>query len=202
MFGYDWPRFHAMVNDFPAALLVVSVLFDLAGAVMKRESFRTVGLWTLVTGVLGTGAAVIAGLQAEKVVQHSDEAHEIMERHETLGLIVLGLFAALALWRVLRRGVWRPKEVPLALAAGLVGLFLLVRTAQLGGTLVFDHALGIPTARLHTVEVQRGAEAHEHGAGMDESHEMRQHADSTAHVRTDSIARKPAHRDSTKRSHN
>ena len=202
MLGYDWPRVHAMVNDFPAALLVVSVLFDLAGALTKRESFRTVGLWTLITGVLGTGVAVIAGLQAEKIVQHSDEAHEIMERHETLGLIVLGLFTALALWRVMRRGVWRPREVPVALAAGLVGLFLLVRTGQLGGALVFDHALGIPTARLHTVEVQRGAEAHEHGAGMDESHEMRKTADSAAHGRADSVARKPARPDSTRRGHN
>ena len=181
MFGYDWPRLHAALNDFPAALLVVSVLFDLAGAVLKRETFRTVGLWTLITGVLGTGAAVIAGLQAGDVVQHSDEAHAIMEQHETFAYIVLGLFAALAIWRVLRRGVWRPKEAPFALAAGLIGLVLLVRTAQLGGALVFDHALGIPTARLHVVEDQRGAETHQHNEATEAQHEMREHADSIAH---------------------
>ena len=31
MFGYDWPRLHAALNDLPAALLLVAVLFDLAG---------------------------------------------------------------------------------------------------------------------------------------------------------------------------
>jgi len=30
MFGYDWPRFHAAVNDLPAALLFVTVLFTAA----------------------------------------------------------------------------------------------------------------------------------------------------------------------------
>ena len=29
MFGYDWPRLHAALNDLPAALLLVAVLFDL-----------------------------------------------------------------------------------------------------------------------------------------------------------------------------
>ena len=31
MLGYDWPRLHAALNDLPAALLLVAVLFDLAG---------------------------------------------------------------------------------------------------------------------------------------------------------------------------
>lgn len=182
MLGYDWPRLHAALNDFPAALLVVSVLFDIAGAVMKRETFRAVGLWTLITGVLGTGAAVIAGLQAEDVIDHSDRAHEIMEQHQTLGLIVLGLFGALALWRVLRRGAWRPREQPFALAAGVIGLVLLVRTAQMGGTLVFDHALGLPTARLHTIEDQRGAESHEHDDVADTSKAAETDHDSVPHT--------------------
>ena len=29
MLGYDWPRLHAALNDLPAALLLVAVLFDL-----------------------------------------------------------------------------------------------------------------------------------------------------------------------------
>jgi uncharacterized membrane protein len=182
MLGYDWPRLHAALNDFPAALLLVSVLFDAAGAVTKRESLRVVGFWTLVTGVLGTGAAVIAGLQAEDVIEHSDEAHAIMEQHETLGFMVLGVFGVLALWRVLRRGVWRPKEQPFALAAGLVGLVLLVRTAQIGGTLVFDHALGISNARMHSIEEQRGAEAHEHEGAADSSKAMDMNHDSVPHT--------------------
>ena len=49
MFGYDWPRLHAALNDLPAALLLVAVMFDILAAVTKRASFRTVGFWTTIT---------------------------------------------------------------------------------------------------------------------------------------------------------
>lgn len=170
MFGYDWPRLHAAVNDFPATLLLVSVLFDIAGTVLKRETLKTVGFWTLLTGVTGTAAAVGAGLLTEDVIDHSDPAHALMERHEAFGLAVLAVFAVLAVWRLARRGTWRPRELPFALAVGVVGVALMVYTANLGGQLVFDHALGIPTARLGAVVTERGGEAHEHAPG--EEHDM------------------------------
>src|SRR5438552_1710570 len=37
MLGYDWPRFHAAVNDLPAALLFVTVLFDLGARARENE---------------------------------------------------------------------------------------------------------------------------------------------------------------------
>ena len=37
MFGYDWPRLHAALNDLPAALLIGAVLFDLLAAATRRE---------------------------------------------------------------------------------------------------------------------------------------------------------------------
>jgi len=36
MLGYDAPRWHALLNDLPAALLVVAVFFDLAANTGKR----------------------------------------------------------------------------------------------------------------------------------------------------------------------
>src|SRR2546430_17700434 len=47
MFGYDWPRFHAAVNDLPTALLLVTVLFDLGAWITKRDSLKSAALWTL-----------------------------------------------------------------------------------------------------------------------------------------------------------
>ncbi len=184
MFGYDWPRFHAAVNDLPTALLLVSVLFDLVGVIRKREDLRTVGFWTLMVGVVGTGAAVVAGLKAAGAAQHSDEAHAVMEQHQTMGLILLGIFAALALWRLARRRVQSPAEQTVASVVGLIGLAVMIRTAQLGGSLMFEHALGIPSTRLHTIEGQRESEEHEHG-GEPMSHRMTR-PDSVAHARSDS----------------
>ncbi len=160
--GYDWPRLHAAVNDLPPALLPVSVLFDLLGIWLKRESLRAAAFWTLIAGVLGTGAAIVAGLEAEDVVQHSEAAHTIMGTHETLAFIVLAIFGVLAVWRIVRRGVWTEKEQPVALTAGVIGVAILLYTAKLGGQLMFDHAVGIPTARLEQIPAERAG--HEHGA--------------------------------------
>jgi uncharacterized membrane protein len=101
--GYDAPRLHAALNDLPPALLPLSVLFDLLGIFFKRDSLKAAAFWTLVFGVLGTGAAIVAGLFAEDAVAHSDQAHAIMETHKTLAFIVLGIFGVLAIWRIMRR---------------------------------------------------------------------------------------------------
>src|SRR5213080_2694517 len=83
MFGYDWPRFHAAVNDLPAALLLVTVLFDLGAWLTKRESLKATALWTLWAGVIGGWVAVLAGEQAEDAIEHGEAIHELMETHET-----------------------------------------------------------------------------------------------------------------------
>src|SRR2546429_317243 len=61
MLGYVWPRFHAAVNDLPAALLFVTVLFDLGAWVTKRDSLKSAAVWTLWAGVIGGWVAVLAG---------------------------------------------------------------------------------------------------------------------------------------------
>lgn len=161
VFGYDAPRIHAALNDLPPALLPISVLFDLLGIFFKRESLKAAAFWTLVVGVLGTGAAIVSGLVAEDAVQHSEQAHAIMETHETLALIVAGIFALLAVWRIARRGVWSEKEQPIALTAGVIGVAILVYAASLGGKLVFDHGLGIKTDRLPAIVTERVGHQHD-----------------------------------------
>jgi uncharacterized membrane protein len=169
MFGYDWPELHAALNDLPAVLLLMSVVFDLLAALIRRESLRAVGFWTLMVGVVGTGAAVGAGLMAEERIDHSDRAHAIMETHETLAIIVLVLFGLLALWRLARRGVWGAREQPIALTAGVIGVALMVYTAKLGGDLVFDHALGVRTDSLRAIVEERTG-GHSHAGGEDHEH--------------------------------
>jgi len=166
IFGYDWPRLHAVVNDLPPALLPLSVLFDLLGIAFKRESLKAAAFWTLVAGVVGTAAAIVAGLMAEEVVQHSEQAHVIMETHETLAFIVLTIFGLLAVWRIARRGVWSEREQPVALTAGVIGVLILLYTAMLGGKLMFDHAVGIPTVRLEQIPAERAGHEHDEDSGM------------------------------------
>src|SRR6266850_5929160 len=103
MLGYDAPRWHAVLNDFPAALLVVAVLFDLAAAVGKRESLKWAGAWTLWAGVLGGWAAVVSGKLAEKSIDHGEAIHELMEQHERQALVTMGIFTVILAWKMYRR---------------------------------------------------------------------------------------------------
>ena len=174
MFGYDWPRLHAALNDLPTALLVTAVLFQLLALATRREAFRQVSFWTLIIGALGGVAAVLSGLQAEEHIAHGDAVHRVMETHEKLAFVTLGIFAVLALWRLLREQRMGTRERALALAAMLAGAGVLIATASYGGRLVFDHAAGIPTDVL-TAETRSRSEGHHHDAGEEHDEDGHSH---------------------------
>jgi uncharacterized membrane protein len=161
MFGYDWPRLHAALNDLPTALLVAAVLFDLLASITHRVVFRQVAFWTLMVGVLGAGAAVVSGLQAEDHIGHGEAVHQLMGTHEDLALITLGVFAVLALWRIAREKRMASTERAVVVALSVGGLALVVATGVYGGKLVFEHAAGIPSPVLE-VELHERAEGHHH----------------------------------------
>ena len=166
MFGYDWPRLHAAMNDLPAALLVVAVIFELLALATRRESFRQASFWTLMVGALGGIAAVLSGLQAEEEIAHGDAVHRVMETHELLAFVTLGVFGVLAAWRLWRERRMGTAERAVALAFSLAGVGVLIATANYGGRLVFDHAAGIPTEVLISEQRNR-TEGHEHAPGED-----------------------------------
>src|SRR2546423_9399701 len=164
MFGYDWPRFHAAVNDLPAALLLVTVLFDLGAWLTKRESLKAAALWTLWAGVIGGWVAVIAGLQAEDVIQHGEAIHELMETHETLALTTMSIFTVVLAWKLFRRArLTPPEELGLRLL-GVAGLVTVVWTGAIGGKLGFEHSAGGPT-QVMEAGIEKPAGGHPHEAG-------------------------------------
>jgi uncharacterized membrane protein len=161
MFGYDWTRLHAALNDLPAALLLVAALFELLALATRKETFRQVSFWTLIVGAVGGVAAVLSGLQAEGNIAHGEAVHRVMETHERLAFVTLGIFSVLAVWRIWRERRMGTTERALALALALGGAGVLIATAQYGGRLVFDHAAGIPSEVL-TSEIRERAEDHQH----------------------------------------
>src|ERR687898_3434671 len=167
MLGYDWPRLHAALNALPIALLLAATLFDVLALATRRESFRLISFWTLVLGAVGGAAAVISGLQAEEYISHGDAVHRVMETHETLGLITLGTFGLLALWRILRERRMGSGERSMSIILTLAGAGVLFATAVYGGRLVFEHAAGIPTTVLEGELRERGTD-HYHDAGEEQ----------------------------------
>ena len=173
MLGYDWPRFHAAVNDLPAALLFVTVLFDLGAWITKRDSLKAAAVWTLWAGVIGGWVAVLAGLKAEKAIEHGEAIHDLMETHETLALTTMGIFTAVLVWKLYRRSKLTGAEESVLRVLSVAGLVTVVWTGVLGGKLVFEHAAGIPNVMMQ-VEMENREAGHQHEAGEAEEHE---HAD-------------------------
>jgi uncharacterized membrane protein len=169
MFGYGWPRWHAALNDLPAALLLVTVLFDLGAAFTRRESLRAAALWTLWAGVIGGWAAVLAGLKAADALEHGEAIHELMEQHERQALVTMGIFTAVLLWKLWRRAGRRPVEEWVLRALSIVGVVGLFYVGSIGGRLVFEHAAGIPNATLQA-ELENREAGHHHEAGEADEH--------------------------------
>jgi uncharacterized membrane protein len=176
MFGYDWPRFHAAVNDFPAALLLVTVLFDIGAWVTKRESLKAAAVWTLWAGVIGGWVAVLAGLKAEDAIEHGEAIHDLMETHETLALTTMGIFTVVLAWKLYRRSKLTGAEEVGLRVLSLAGLVTVVWTGVIGGKLVFEHAAGIPNVMMQT-EMENREAGHHHEAGEAEEHEHAAPAD-------------------------
>jgi uncharacterized membrane protein len=164
MFGYDLPRLHAAVNDLPVALLIAAVLFDVVGWAMKRESLVWAGIWTLWAGVIGGWAAVIVGLLAEDTIDHGEAIHDLMQTHQTLAIATMIVFTGVLAWKMWRRFQLRRGEDALLKLVAAAGLVLLVRTGTVGGTLMFDHAAGMPTAKIQA-EIENRVGTHVHAPG-------------------------------------
>jgi uncharacterized membrane protein len=170
-------EWHAAINDLAPALLLASVIFDLLGSVTGRDSLKAAGFWTLVGGAIGAVAAAASGLIAEDTIEHGEAVHRVMETHEVLALSVTGLFVLLAAWRIWRRGNLGPVERPPYLVAATVGALGVIWVAHLGGTIVFRHGGGVPSAVMEEALRERTGE-HEHGPG--EEHEHAEPADTAA----------------------
>jgi uncharacterized membrane protein len=174
MFVYDAPRWHAVLNDLPAALLTVAVLFDLAAAASKRESLIWAGIWTLWAGVIGGWAAVIAGKLAEASIDHGEAIHAIMESHERIALMTMSLFTIVLIWKMVRRFQLPAQELALTRALSVVGIVGLFWTGILGGRMMFHHAAGIPTKTLEA-EIRNREAGHAHDGDADST--TRTHVD-------------------------
>ena len=144
---------HPLVIHLPLIAFVMSVGFDLLDAWSAQPRFRQAATLLWWAAVAGAAAAIATGLVAYGRVDHSDLAHVAMTLHRNVALATVTLLLGAAVWR------WRhPRSRPAAVLA-LGGLAALAWTGDLGATLVFRHALGVPTTRLTEVLHEREGEA-------------------------------------------
>jgi uncharacterized membrane protein len=184
IFGFDMPRLHAILNDLPAALLSIAVLFDFAAWGWKRESLRWAALWTLWAGVIGGWAAVIAGLLAADVIEHGEAIHALMKTHRTLALVTMAVFTVILGFKLVRRFALTPAEEAILRLLSVAGFALLLWTGDVGGDMMFEHAAGIPAATMEA-EMRDRAAGHHHDGDADHDEDEAAPADTTKAAHAD-----------------
>ena len=130
---------HPLLVHFPIAFLSLFVAIDLIGTATKKFELRNFAGGLLYLGTVFASFTVWAGMYAAETVPHAHNVHDIMERHEQLGISILALSLALTTWR-LRRPVegWGIYNLLTVILAGV-----LIAGADLGGLMVYKYGVAV-----------------------------------------------------------
>jgi uncharacterized membrane protein len=96
---------HPLFVHYPIAFFTAFFLLDCIGAIAKKAQWRYVASWLLYLGTVAAIFTVVAGLFAADSVEHGEDVHELMERHEHIGIAVLSLSLFLSAWPQLATGL-------------------------------------------------------------------------------------------------
>ena len=132
---------HPSVVHFPLTLLPLAVLADALGKLTGRQRLNDMGRALMPIGAASAALAGGAGLLAQGTANATGEAKNMLMKHRTINMGLVGLMGTLAFKR-------RKMEQPSAgyLLAGLGGLALMSYTAYLGGRMVYEHGVGVKPA--------------------------------------------------------
>jgi uncharacterized membrane protein len=134
---------HPMLVHFPIAFLSSFVLLDVFATLANKPQWRKFATCFLYCGTVMAMFTVMAGFVAANSVEHSEKVHEIMERHEAFGIMVLSLATILSIWR-LRCGDQLKGDMNTLhlIIATMLGLCLALG-ADLGGLMVYKYGVAV-----------------------------------------------------------
>jgi uncharacterized membrane protein len=133
---------HPLVVHFPIAFLVGAALFYFLSSIFRNQTFATAAFLLLILGTLAAGAAVGTGLYAEEGVMVSRSVREhLLELHETLMLVTLGLSIVLSIWTLIAHP-FPQKRRWIFLMLFLVLLGVMTVGADYGARMVYDYNAG------------------------------------------------------------
>lgn len=144
----EWmPNIHPLIIHFPIVLLLLAVLLHLTALIIWTLPWlRTITLSVSIMGFLTLIVTYLSGRQAADFVSIPTVAINTLSKHADLALWTLIYFGVLT---VLHLGikflkVYDRKSISIVLfVLGSLGLVLIVRTADLGGQLVYKYGVGV-----------------------------------------------------------
>jgi uncharacterized membrane protein len=147
--------FHPQITHGPIVLIIVGLLFEVAGRALDRDWWRKAAFAMLILGVVGAYLAVQSGEGASEVVEKQGVPEHTVDAHGDLGKLALwfGLGAVVARAVAGRLGPVRGAVSALGLALHLAAAVAVGIAAHRGGQLVFEHAANV---RLHGALVSPG----------------------------------------------
>ena len=142
-------QLHPKVVHYPIALFIIYALLEIIGALFKRDFFSKSAYLILFIGIVGAIAAVLTGNSAVDTVQQLNKIRtiiplEAVSEHVNYANFTLWYFSGLLVFRsfiVLKKnfsGVIIYSFVILS----LIGVFLIYKTGELGGKLVYKYGAG------------------------------------------------------------
>jgi len=132
---------HPMLVHFPISLLTLSVSADLVAFFLPIQSLRGAGWWSLL-GAATTGIfALLAGVYDMRRAELVEELHERVHRHMRVGIGLITVIWALAIW-----GWFGFEQADLAVTAVYLDCAILATVLAgfqgwLGGELVYTHGV-------------------------------------------------------------
>ena len=140
---------HPMIVHFPITLFYLTALFEGLYFAFHKDWLARAGYLLLTLSMVAGVAAGIAGAISESyVVSHISPASlHILSTHKNFAELSVFTFGIAWLWRTvlaLRKSVPRAPAALLYYLVVLLGVALISYTGFLGGSLVYDHGVGVP----------------------------------------------------------
>ncbi len=134
---------HPVLVHFSVALLVVGAVAEALGILRGRAGMERFGAVSSLLGVGFLVATVASGFLAANSVPLPEEAYDPLQDHEQAGLVLLGVWLLLVLWKAWFRGSLPPRHRAPHAAALVVTAALTLWVAYLGGHLVYRLGVGV-----------------------------------------------------------
>ena len=144
----DLTHFHPMIVHFPVALIMIGFLADVFSLFFNKKEpcLSKLGFYLMILGTLGACAAYFTGEFFTREL--TGEAGALKERHEIFAKITMFVMLAASLVRIYM--VWKKKSNSglkwLVFFLYLIATCTVGFTGLLGGTLVYNHMIGLDSA--------------------------------------------------------